>query len=144
MLSGREAIYSALFDLVSNVPGLVTKSRRLKHWDDVAAEMQPALFQAQKTQAAQPRPQGTPAKWTLRAELFLYVNSGQDPEAVPATQLNDFMDAIEAALAPSPVSGLQTLGGLVQHCWISGEVLTDEGTLGPQAVAIIPIEILAV
>ena len=143
MLSGRETIYSALFTLVSSVPGLVTTSRRLVHWSDVSPEMQPALFQAQINQAAQPRPEGLPTRWTLKADIWLYVNTGQDPGAIPAILLNNFMDAIEAALAPSLVTGKQTLGGLVSHCWIAGEVLTDEGTLGPQAVAAIPIEILA-
>jgi hypothetical protein len=30
----------------------------------------------------------------------------------------------------------------VKHCWISGAIETDEGVLGGQAVAIVPIEIL--
>jgi hypothetical protein len=139
----RESIYSALWALVSGIPGLVTASRRLVHWSDVPPEAQPALFQAQKDQAAEPH-LGLPTKWRLRAELFLYVNSGADMTLVPATQLNNFVDAIDAALAPPIGQVAQTLGGLVQYCRISGEVLTDEGVLGPQAVAIIPIEILGV
>jgi hypothetical protein len=56
------------------------------------------------------------------------------------------LDALEAALAPSPVTGIQTLGlpGMVRHVTISGKVETDEGVLGDQAVAIVPIEILCV
>jgi hypothetical protein len=144
MLQGREAIFSALFNLVSAVPGLVTTGRRLVHWSEVPPDQQPALFQAQKTQNAQPRPLGVPTKWTLKADLYLYVNSGGDSSSVSATPLNNYLDAIEAALAPNIMSGVQTLGGLVKHCFICGEVLTDEGTLGSQAVAIIPIEIQAV
>jgi hypothetical protein len=34
------------------------------------------------------------------------------------------------------------LGGLVQHCWIAGRITTDEGVLGGQSVAIVPVEIL--
>lgn len=137
----REAIYSALFALVSNLPGIVTSSRRLRHWTDVSPDEQPALFQAQIRQTAAAHT-GAPTKWLLRADLYLYANSGQDPNAVPATALNNLMDAIEAALAPGPGQTVQNLGGIVHYCRISGEVMTDEGVLGAQAVAIIPVEIL--
>lgn len=143
MQNSRESIYLALFTLVAAVPGFVTTSRRLRHWDDVTAAEQPALFQAQKTEVAATR-FGMPTKWHLHADLALYVNTGQDPTAISATLLNGFIDAIEAALAPNPGTGVQTLGALVSHCWIEGTIQTDEGTLGAQAVALIPIEILAV
>jgi hypothetical protein len=35
-----------------------------------------------------------------------------------------------------------TLGGLVNYCRIEGDIETDEGLLGEQAVAIIPVSIL--
>jgi len=64
---------------------------------------------------------------------------------VPSVQINQILDELEAALAPPPgPSFKQTLGGLVEHCWINGEIQTDEGTLGNQAVAIIPIRMLVV
>ena len=37
--------------------------------------------------------------------------------------------AIDAALAPSALTGLQTLGGLVSHCWIEGKLMKDAGDL---------------
>ena len=135
----REPIYAALFGLVSGVPGIVTASRRLKHWNDVPAVDQPALFQIQKGETGE-QAQGLPMKWTLAAEIYLYVNSGDDPAGIPATELNNLLDLIELALAPN-FRGVQTLGGLVSHCWISGRIETDEGSLGSQAVAIIPISI---
>jgi hypothetical protein len=143
MAISREAIYSALWAKVAGLAGIVTASRRLRHWDDVSPEEQPALFQTQKEQAPEQK-YGLPPKWRLYADLYVYVNSGQDPLAVPAIALNEMIDAIEAAIAADPVSGVQTLGGLASHCWINGKIETDEGVLGAQAVAIIPIEILAV
>jgi len=59
------------------------------------------------------------------------------------TTLNNEVDAIVAALDREPASGMQTLGGLVHDCRIAGDIETDEGRLGQQAVAIIPIEIIA-
>jgi hypothetical protein len=138
----RETIYAALFAKVSAISGLVTASRRLRHWSDVKSSEQPALFQIQKTEDPTQK-RGLPTVWNLDADLYLYVHSGKDHSAIPSTQLNRFLDAIEAALAPTdPVTNAQTLGGLVSHCWISGRIETDEGVLGDQAVAIIPVAIL--
>jgi hypothetical protein len=136
----REPIYAALFAKVSPIAGLKTVSRRLRHWDDVPDYEQPALFQVQKRELQVPR-KGLPPKITLECELYLYVNSGNDLNATPATVINPLMDAIAHALKPD-VNGVQTLGGTVSHCWIEGEVLSDEGYLGPQGVLIIPVKIL--
>ena len=79
----------------------------------------------------------------MAREVDFYVY-GQAPDELtaPATVLNPLLDAIEAALAPPASSNVQTLGGLVCHAWIAGKIETDEGALGGQAVAIVPIEIL--
>ncbi len=139
----REPIYAALFAKVGTISGLVTTSRRLRHWSDVPPVEQPALFQVQIKENQKPR-KGIPALFTFRCELYLYVNTGNALDDVtPATALNQFMDAIDAALAPDALTGFQTLGGTVSHCWIEGDIITDEGALGPQAVAIIPVNILA-
>lgn len=137
----REPIYEALFNLLSSIPGLQTTSRRLLHWSDVPAAAQPALFQAEGPEKQEPK-KGFPAKVTLRCDIYLYVNTGNDLIVTPGPIINPLMDAIEAAIAPSPVTGFQTLGGTVSHCWIEGEVVTDEGVLGAQAIKIIPVFIL--
>ena len=139
MSFNREPIYLALFDRLRVIPGLVTVSRKLRHWTDVPAGEQPALFLAQRREAVNGTP-GLPRIWQFQIDAYLYVNTNADPDAAPATQLNLFLDGIQAALAPD-VSGKQTLGGLVEHCWIEGNVETDEGTLGDQAVAIVPVAI---
>ena len=139
----REAIYSALWGLAGGAADFAAANRRLRHWTDVSPAEQPALFMSEKGgHAAQKRP-GTPTQWTLYADFFVYVHSS-DPYAAPTTLLNPLIDALEAALAPSPTTGLQQLGlpQMVQHAWIAGKVVTDEGVLGDQAVAVVPIEIL--
>lgn len=133
----REAIYAALFAKLAAVPGLKTSSRRLLHWSDVGQGDQPALFQAQKTETAQ-IVSGQATRWTLAVDVYLYVKT--PPPDSPGTVLNPLLDAIEAALVPdNPIKNTNTLGGLVHHCWIEGAIETDEGTLGDQAVAIIPV-----
>ena len=135
----REAIYSALFTKLSSVNGVVTKSRKLRHWADVTSIEQPALFQAQIQEHAA-RMTNQPTIWKLELDVYLYVNTA-DIDTSPSQILNPILDAIMAALEPA--SGeVQTLGGLVTYCRVSGAIKTDEGVLGVQAVAIIPIEIL--
>jgi hypothetical protein len=142
----REAIYAALWALAAEAENFATASRRLRHWSDVGPAEQPALFMSEKGSIAEQRPpRGTPAAWKLFADLFVYAHSA-DPYLAPAALLNPLLDALEAALAPSPATGIQDLGlpATVQHAYIAGRIETDEGLLGDQAIAIIPVEILAV
>lgn len=135
----REPIAAALFAKLAAVPGLVTTGRRMKHWNDVPAPMQPALFQQETSQAAQ-YTIGQPTVWRLHYDVAVYART--DGGLVPGTIVNPLLDAIEAALA-GPFEGMpQTLGGLVTACYIDGTIETDEGTLGDQLVALIPITIL--
>jgi len=139
----REPIYAALFALVRDAAGFVTADRRLRHWSSVAPAEQPALFMAQKLEMAAVKTLAAPTVWTLAVDLYLYVYSS-DPYAPPASLLNPLLDAVEAVLAPSPATGIQDLGlpNMVGHAYIAGKLETDEGVLGDQAVAIIPVEIL--
>lgn len=135
----REAIFAALFAAVSSAAQFNTKSRKLKDFGEVSPADQPALFQTQGKETAV-SPYRQPTRWTLHASLYVYAHQNS-LDKLPSTALNDLIDAIEAKLAPGP-DGEQTLGGLVSHCRIVGDIETDEGVLGDQAVAIIPIEIV--
>ena len=139
----REPIYAALFARVAGAADFVTAGRRLRHWSGMAPAEQPALFMTQKSEVASVKTLGAPAVWTLLVEFYLYANSS-DPYLSPATVLNPLVDAVEAALAPAATTGLQDLGlpSMVQHAMIAGKIETEEGVLGDQAIAIIPVEIL--
>ncbi|MGH7044935.1 MAG: hypothetical protein ACREE2_00925 [Stellaceae bacterium] len=141
----REMIYSALWTLAATVGGFASANRRLRHWTDVGPAEQPALFMSEKGSVAQIKALGAPTVWTLYADFYVYVHS-DDPYGAPALLLNPLLDALEAALAPSPTTGVQNLGlpQMVQHAYIAGKIETDEGVLGDQAIAIIPVEILCV
>ncbi len=144
----REAIYSALWALVSGAAQFALTDRRLRHWTDVSPPEMPALFMAEKGNTALIKVLGAPTEWTLHADLYIYVHSS-NPRAAPSIILNPLIDAVEVALAPALGAGgrmVQTLGlpGMVQHAYIMGKIDTDEGVLGDLAVAIIPVEILCV
>ena len=136
----REAIYSALFTLVSGAADFVTTGRRIQIITQMQPSQLPALFQQQVSEDTQ-QVNGIPPKYTLRVDIAIYaLNPDQTQAATP--QLNALIDAVEAALAPSPVTGRQTLGGLVSHCFINGKTDIFEGDLGNKAAAVLPIEIV--
>ena len=139
----RETIYGALWSLAAGAASFASANRRLRHWVDLAPAEQPALFMSEKGGHAVTKALGGPTIWTLSADFYVYVHSS-DPYLAPAMLLNPLLDALEAALAPSPVTGIQNLGlpAMVQHAYIAGKVETDEGVLGDQAIAIVPVEIL--
>jgi hypothetical protein len=141
----RESIYAALWALGAGAARFASANRRLRHWTDLAPGEQPALFMSEKGGHATTKALGAPIVWTLYADFYVYVHSS-DPYLAPAMLLNPLLDAIEAALTPSPATGVQNLGlpTMVQHAYIAGKVETDEGVLGDQAIAILPIEILCV
>ena len=141
----REAIYAALWTLGAGSSSFASANRRLRHWSDVAAVEQPALFMSEKGGHAVVKVLGAPIVWTLYADFYIYAHSS-DPYTAPATVLNPLIDSLEEALAPSPATGIQHLGlpEMVQHIYLAGKIETDEGVLGDQAIAIVPIEILCV
>ncbi|WP_339352195.1 hypothetical protein [Acinetobacter beijerinckii] len=141
-----EAIYQALFDrLNTHVNGVVTISRRLRHFNNVQSIERPALFITQGNQQ-EGSVKGLNAKIELAAELYLYIHEA-DKNKPPSAQLNVFVDRVRAAIKPDfpEMCEYQTLGGLVEHCWIDGTIEVYEAVenmLDDQAIAIIPVRIL--
>jgi len=138
----REEIYAALFALVSASQAFVTTTRRIKEYSDVDRDTQPALLQIELGEKWNTRI-GMPPVVTLSARLFLYCEEN-DPAAPVSTQMNALLDAVMAALAPPVLPHApfrQTLGGLVSHAGIAGDVTIAEGLSG-QSEAIVSIEIL--
>ncbi len=140
-MSTREQVFAALFALAQTAANVKTASRRAKHWDDCKDVEFPCLFQMEKGQSYA-NVVAQPAIKTYEADLYVYTYTGNDPNKTPSIQLNNIVDAIEAALAPDSATLRQTLGGLALRAWISGSILTSEGTLGSKAVAIIPIKLM--
>lgn len=141
----REAIYAALWAKLEALDGFVTKSRKLLHWNDVSRFEQPALFMAQGKQQAV-TVTGQESKWILHADVYVYVQT--DGEA-PAPLLNPLLDAVcNAVNEIHPITGRSTLQpqdgqSVIEYCRVEGVIETDEGTLGDQAVAVIPVVMLA-
>jgi hypothetical protein len=128
---------------VSGSAGYVTTGRRLKLWTDVAAAEKPAIFQYERGDNYSKGNQYTTII-EMSVDLYIYTAPGMDSGVTPISILNPLIDAVDAALKPSPATpGRQTLGGLVSNCYIDGKVMKDPGDLDGDGIAVIPIKILA-
>ena len=135
----REAIYAALFARISGAAAFATATRRVKDYAAVDQATQPAILLAELGEKW-PEPGVPPQAVTLRARLYIYCESN-DPTAPVSTAINTLLDAVVEALAPPDIEERQTLGGLVYHAGIAGEVTIAEGLSGQSEVTI-PVEIL--
>jgi hypothetical protein len=148
MVSSRETIYQTIFETLQETVvaplNFKTASRRAIPWTQVDPASQPALFQTQVREQATVQGRGLPTKWDLDIDISIYVNGGNDLVVIPSSILNPAIDTIEG-LFPGTGPNYQTLGlPGVSEIRIQGEVLYNEGLLGAQAVAVIPIHIVAV
>jgi hypothetical protein len=120
--------------------GFLTFSRRFKHWSDVTE--QPALF-LRDTDEQIEYINTVMQRQIIKAEIWIYSNAGQDPDAVPGTALNNLLDAVQCAFAPDqPGTGMFTLGGLVNWCRLAGKIEKEPGDIGGQAIAVADVEII--
>lgn len=153
MACDREAIMAALFERIAAAHPWATASRKLVVWQDLANVQQPAVYVTAGSQNASYRMPGLPPVWTLRATVLVYTRH-DDPGEVPESGMNAAITAVETALEKlateaahpldAPGTGWNTtLGGRVVYARVDGDIETDEGALGEQAVAIIPVVMLA-
>lgn len=140
-MATREQIYEALFALTFQLNGIQTRSRKLKIYSDVTSAECPAIYQNQTGESVSQKI-NQPRITTMKCDWYLYLNDKGDRQTPPSTRINDFMTSIDKLFLPDAGLATFTLGGLVQHCFINGEVRIVEGVLGDYSIAIIPINIL--
>ena len=83
-----------------------------------------------------------PDRTTLGAVWLLYHNVGKDKDAIPATESNAMLDAVDALFSVDDTGFRQTLGGLVYNAQVSGKIIKEHGDIDGQALLIVPIKIL--
>lgn len=140
MAVGREAIYTALFNVLQNTPGLMGASRVWRSWSNVAPAEQPFLML---------REVGEDYRWTLGgkgppiitliANVIVYARF-DDRDVPSATALNDFLDGLEDNLQSSVYVGIQqSLGGLVRWCRIQGRQTLYMDSMQQQSMTVLEI-----
>ncbi len=150
MQSKRETIYAALFALgagikdSANNPIFKTASRKWVTWANVAPDQQPAFYQIQRKEKVTTLERlGLPAKFELHVDWVIYVNSGADGSIIPAQLLNPITDQLVSLFEIGRVQNLG-LPGIQEARIMDEDIVTDEGTLGDQAVIVIPIRVIAI
>lgn len=146
----REAIYSALASLVFDDPRIqaifVQTGRYLYHHAQIpgGSSQTPALFLNQFPGESHVRMgKGIPDKRTIRCQFIANFYTAGPPTPLPATALNAALDVIDDVCnQPGNPGNVQTLGGLVEHVYLEGEIGIFEGLLQEYSIATIPITIL--
>lgn len=154
----RELIFSTLFSLTENVKWNIgtemapiyqsfnTRTRRIELFSDVPDKEQPWLGQSEHSENIT-QISRMPYKATLNAQWVVYHVTGKQPKSTPTSRNNLILDALQNAMAPvvsdpGYPDERNTLGGLVYHCYIEGEIFKDPGDIDNQAMLIVPIKIL--
>jgi hypothetical protein len=147
----RDAVIATLSPLTLSLPatangaaialttGFVTFSRRFKFWTEVSA--QPALFLRDGDEELH-YPNTSLQIQTMKAEVWIYSNAGQNPDLAPVIALNNLLDAVQSVFAPDGPTNQFTLGGLVSWCRMVGKVEKDPGDASGQAIAVADVEII--
>lgn len=145
MSTPRETVVAALFKLLQGCGEFVTASRRLMDPEGLGPAETPALFLMEDTDHWD-RSAGFNQlpKRTLMLKALIYTDVGATNfNALPATFLNNTLDAIEAAFQPDNVNtGAFTLGNLVEAATIDGTSQRASGDVTGKGMAVVPIRIL--
>jgi hypothetical protein len=145
-----EEVYAALATLLAGATfaaGVTLKSVRRAFMvpDSVPPADQPALILVQGSLPVEQKDLFSVAKWTFTAVAVIYVRAegtappDQDPLSV--TQANYLIWGIKNVFETKPPYQKQTLGGLVYHAWIEGEVFPN--VTSEQILITVPIYMLA-
>ena len=140
----REQIDSAIYALIQGIASFQTSSRRLPtNWIETAPERQPALYllHGQEVLEQNVQKMGGPLFSTINYTVVLMVHAGGQINSTPMSRLNPIIDALVNVIHLTN-GEKQTLDGLVHRLVISGPIETDEGLLGDQAIAVVPLSVI--
>jgi hypothetical protein len=143
MTNDKEVIYAALYArLSSSLAGCVTKSRTVRHYEEVPIPEQPAFF-LEQTNVEYSGDMQKPNKEVIRANALIYVHTEDAPGPMPT--INNLVTSASLGLARQPgeasPSYTTTLGGLVSSVRVKN-IEYGGGNVGKQGVAIVSIEVL--
>lgn len=141
----REQVGAALFALLQTAHAFPTSSRKLQEFDKTSVGLKPALYVIEHREMHKKGDLMTPAVRTIMYDVYIFANTGVDPNVIPITELNGYLDSIDGnsggVLAPNPLTNKQTLGGLVYDCYIEGDIVKVPGDLDGEGILLIPVKV---
>jgi stage V sporulation protein SpoVS len=142
-MPSREAVMTALLALLAGTGSFVTVSRRNRSPESIGPAQSPALMLVENSEEYEVVSNSIPPKRVLVVSAILYNDVGADLDAIPATAINNALDALDLALQPQTPSGLTTLpNNLVESVKISGEIVKAPGDRTGKSLAVVPIRIV--
>lgn len=143
-LEPRNAAVAALQQVVAQAYAWKSPpSRRLRLFADVPAARRPAVFLHEGGDETYAWSSGAVARRTIEVKIFVYIDA-KDHRTIGAAQLNDIMDALDRALAPSGADralGRNTLAGTQYMARITGRPVKVPGDLDGDGLLIVPVSI---
>lgn len=146
-LATRETVFQALFDHVAplQVDGEYvwkTRSRKMVLWAGCPRDMRPAIYLAEREQGQRQAASGLPVR-SWKGLFVIYTDASNCTDENPGSKiLNPLVDYVEQLMRVPLGAQFQTLGGVVHHAFIEGEIFFDPGDLDGDGMAIIPITLL--
>lgn len=141
-MTTREQAMDALLALLSTAGTFSAIGRRNRDPQGIAAVGAPALILVEHSESYRVQSTIVPPIRYLLVRAIIYSDVGNDDNAIPASAINNLLDAIDVKLLPDSPMGKCTLGGLVQSVVIDGEVIKAPGDITGKSLAILPIKIL--
>ncbi len=141
----RTQIMNALLAQLQSMGAIATFTRRFSEFTGLSPSAQmPYLMLTRPREMYPQRPAiGLPAKRTFKCMVDIYLAVvGQDPNTIPDDAVCTIMDQLDIALKPPTGKEVQTLGGIVDHCYIVGEVIEVPGDLDGIGMIRVEIEIV--
>lgn len=140
----RNAAVEALRAVVAAAyPWKAPPARRLKLFDQVPPVERPAVFLHEGGDETYAWQSGAIPRRKIEVKIFVYIDA-KAKDAVGAIQLNNIMDALDAALAPKGADALlgrNTLAGTQYMARITGRPVKVPGDLDGDGLLIVPVEI---
>lgn len=135
-MTPRKSIAAALLTQLTQGGQFTKSGRRDRAPEQAAAPKAPGLYLVKPREAYlySDDARGVPPTRELYFLAVIYTNVGKEADAVPADIIDDLLDAVDQALAPSQVDQVtngarQTLGGLVYDCRVEGEIECARATI---------------
>lgn len=142
----RNQCSEALLAVLVTATNFKTVSRKFIDWDQLSAAQRPSLclWEGGETIGYANEVGQTVL---MRNNAIIALDPTQEPTKTPIGELDDLIDKIDSVLKPSTgidqAQGRQTLGGLVYHCRIQGEIIKASGDGGSNiSVLIVPINVM--
>lgn len=145
----RQQVFNALFALLKTLPppqgsnAWNTFTQEIRDWDAYTTVQQPVMTLARGAQNFSLKAVGTTKfHWKVALLIYFRTDGFQTTSTYPDEITDPILDSIEQLFTPQMINQYFTLGGLVQNCWIDGNIYSDPGIVDGQGVILVPISII--